>query len=336
MGEPPAAVTIAAPNYLAQVCVLARSWLRFHADVPLYVLLVQPEPGPIPFREPPVRWLALADLRLARKRSLLLRYGPKALCAALKPVVLRCLLDRGHRSVLFLDPDMLVLGALDDCLDEVSQHALTLTPHLLPSQLGRPDAALERELVMVGTFNAGFIGVSEGAEARAFLDWWEKRLRTHCLEAVDAGIHYDQRWLDLAPGFVENLRLLSDPGVNLGHWRLPAVRVEKGQEGFVVDGRPVRLFHFSGYDPSRPEEVTSFRPGWRIEQLGAPAELFLDYAGLLFEARWDEWRQAAWQLPPGLRLLREAQRAFQRARLAPALMRAVVRRLRRAGANRRA
>lgn len=327
-------VTITAPNYMAHVRVLAQSWRRFHAEIPFYGVIVSPAAVPRPFGEPPVRWLALADLRVPRLRSLLLAYGPKELCAALKPVVLRFLLDRGHRSVLFLDPDMLVLAALDDCLALVCQHALTLTPHLLPFQLGRTSPALERELVMVGTFNAGFVGVSEDPEARGFLEWWERRLRTHCREDLAGGLHYDQRWLDLAPGLVGDFRLLSDPGINLGHWRLPALAIEERDGVFFAEGRQVRLFHFSGYDPLRSEEVTRFRPGWHVGQTGPLARLFRHYAALLLEAGWDQWRLAGWELPPRLRLLQEARRALLHARVVLPLMLAPARQLLLAGGQR--
>lgn len=327
MVETLAAVTIAAPNYLAQVRVLADSWRRFHAGIPLYVLLVSPSSLSIPFHDVPVRWLELADLRVSRLPSLLVSYGPKELCAALKPVILQHLLDRGHRSVLFLDPDMLVLDALEDCVEVVRTHALTLTPHLLPSQLGAADPALERELVMVGTFNAGFVGVSDQPEARRFLEWWERRLRTHCCEDLAGGVHYDQRWLDLASGFVEDLHLLSDPGVNLGHWRLPGLRIEERDGKFFAEGRQVRLFHFSGYDPLRPDQVTVFRPGWRIEQTGPLARLFRFYAELLLQAGWDQWRLAGWELPFRLVLLRQLRRASLYLRGLRAALRALVLRI---------
>ncbi len=330
MPEPTGVVSIAAPNYAAHVRVLARSLRGFHPDVPLCVVLVSPRACPAPFADPPVRWLTLADLCTpAERRRLLLRYGPKGLCAALKPRALRWILDSGHRSALFLDPDMLVRASLDDCLEVVQRYALTLTPHLTPSQLGRADPALERELVMVGTFNGGFIGVSDRPEVRRFLDWWDNRLQTHCLEDPAGGIHYDQRWLDLAPGFVPDFRVLSDAGINFGHWRLPALRVERRDGDLAVEGRPLRLMHFSGYDPSRPDELTRFRPGLRVHELGLPAELFFDYAALLLEARWDQWQQVGWELPRGLRLARRVQRALRWARAGAALlMRATGRRVR--------
>ncbi len=331
MAEPLGIVTIAAPNYFAHVRVLMESLRRFHPNVPFHLLVVSPKPHPFCFPGQQVRCLSLAELPAADRRSLLLRYGPKQLCAALKPGALRRLLDNGHRSALFLDPDMLVLAGLDDCLAQVERHALTLTPHLVPAHLCRAQAGLERELVMVGTFNGGFIGVTDGPQVRRFLNWWESRLRTHCFEDLAAGMHYDQRWLDLAPGFVEDLRLLSDPGVNFGHWRLPALRIEKRNGEFFVEGRPLRLVHFSGYDPSSPEGLSRFRPGWRIEQFGPLAGLFRDYTALLLEAGWDHWRQFSWELPPRLRLAQRLRQALERTRTGTALLvgvtRSVVRRL---------
>ena len=98
-----------------------------------------------------------------------------------------------------------------------------------------------RELYVLesGAYNGGLVGVSDRPETRRFLAAWADRVRRHPELAPGRGLNYDQRWLDLAPGHVEDLHVLRAPDVNVGHWRLP------------VTERP-RLMHFSAFDPDRP------------------------------------------------------------------------------------
>ncbi len=309
MAEDLAVVTAAAPNYMAQTRVMAASLRRFHPDVPLYVLLAAPrQPAQALHRLGP-RVLGLEDLRVEGLASLLLRYDCKELCASLKPWLLRMALDCGHRTAVFLDPDMLVLETLAPVFEQASRHALALTPHLLPGSAMAPDEHLERALLMAGMFNGGLVAASDCAEARRFLDWWAQRLRTHCIEEVREGFHFDQRWLDLAPGFVSDLILLRDPGVNAAYWRLPWLRLERRGEAFFAQGAPLRLFHFSGYDPRRPDQATRFRPGWSIEDAGEAADLFRLYQRLLIEEGWSEDATAEYRLPETFQILRFARRA---------------------------
>ncbi len=250
---------------------------------------------------------------------MLLRYGPKEFCAAVKPALLMALLRRGHRCAVFLDPDMLVLDSLSPCLGEAAFRPLTLTPHLdLECAVGGGEA-FERSLLMAGMFNAGFVAATGQPEAIRFLEWWQDRLRTHCFEDPRAGIHFDQRWLDLAPGFVAGLHILRDPGINAAYWRLPWLERDSSTGAYRVRGSPLRLFHFSGYDPARPAEITRFRPGWLVSSLGPVAELFEHYRQRLLEEGWQEHSRRpwpwgdAWRLPHAFRRLRRGIRIMRAA-----------------------
>ncbi|MGC8881615.1 MAG: hypothetical protein ACP5UT_02185 [Bryobacteraceae bacterium] len=293
MAEPLAVVTAAAPNYLAQVRVLARSFRRHHA-APFYAFLAGDGEAERRLRDLDVRIVSIRTLRAPGLAGMLLRYGPKQFCAAIKPALLLSLLDLGHQTAVFLDPDLYVADTLKPCLAEAAAHSLTLTPHIGPESLVLADEPLERSLLMAGMFNAGFVAVREGSEARAFLQWWIERLRTQCYEDPRQGIHFDQRWLDLAPGYVADLHLLRDPGCNAGYWRLGEAAWDPQAGRFLICGRPLRLFHFSGYDPQRPSLVTRYRPGWRVDSLGPLQRLFELYQRLLLEEGWREHSRRPW------------------------------------------
>lgn len=276
----PIACTIAATNFLPRVRVLVRSFRALNPQVPITVLMVGQQARQIASKGQGVEVIRLEDLGLAPLPAPMRKYDVKGLCAALKPTLLRSLLQRGHRTAVFLDPDVLVTASLATVFERVGRHAMTLTPHLHRPRTGPESRRLVRSIALAGMYNAGFIGVTDAGETRAFLDWWEGRLRTHCIEAVGSGIHYDQRWLDLAIGFVEDLHVLRDPGCNAGYWNFEQHRWSVDAGALRVDGQPLRFFHFSGFDPDDPLRMT--RHGeWQVDRLGLLAGLFRHYARLL-------------------------------------------------------
>jgi hypothetical protein len=289
-----AACTVFAANFAAMARVLRDSFHQFHPEIPFHMLLVgtKEEAGLLGGESAGV--LGLHELRIPGLWKMLLRYERKQVLTALKPALIRFLLEQGYESVLFLDADLQVLATLDPVLQVVAEHSLTLTPHVGPAFALTGTPADAKPLLLAGVNNTGVVGVTNREESRRFVNWWEGRLRSHCLEDVRNGFHFDQRWADLAMGFVEDLHLLRDPGVNVAYWNLSQVKVRETPEGCTADGAPLRLFHFSGYSPARPEFVTRHIPGLRINQMGEAAELFRRYASLLEAAGWADVNERPW------------------------------------------
>jgi hypothetical protein len=275
-----AVASVVARNFIAYARVLADSLRRFHPGVPLK-LVVADEDDLIPASKEPFEHVPLADLRIPVLASMQAGYNRQEMVIALKPALIRYLLEEGHQSVVFLDADILVLASLQPVFDVVARHALTVTPHVGPPRFNSGRFVRENELLLAGMYNGGFVGAAARPETWRFLEWWEGRLRTHCTYTVHRGIYYDQRWLDLAPGFVEDLHILRDPGSNVAYWNLPDRTVEFAGEEMLVDGVPCRFFHFSGFDTTWPERVTRYKPHLRVADLGPTAALFRRYAELL-------------------------------------------------------
>ncbi len=268
--------TIVAKNYLPFARVLGESLRRWHPDVPFYVALVDEPEGLFDPAEEAFPMLGLAELGIPRLADFCFRYTRREAVSAAKPYLLRTLLDMGHGSVLFLDADMEVLGELGPLLERVAQRSLTLTPHALG-----PGMSVDGELnvLQCGVFNGGVVGVSAGAEARAFLDWWAARAREYCRYSIEDGMHLDQRWLDYAPSFVTGLAVERDMAYNVAYWNL----FER------TDAEAWRLFHYSGFDPMEPGQVSRYWPSKRMEDTGA-ATLFAGYAERVLAAGYAETR----------------------------------------------
>ena len=306
-----AVCTSVAGNYLAFARVFAASFQRYHPGIPLHILLPDGQTPGDTVEGAEVHMLRLEDLHIPALGRMLIRYDRKQVLVAAKPALLRHMLESGYQTAIYLDPDMLVTGSLDPMLEEVARHALSLTPHIGPRFATAERTDLERSLLLAGMYNGGVVGVTHCDESRRFLAWWEERLQTHCVEAVREGLHYDQRWLDMAPALVADLHLLRDPGVNVAYWNLPDLDVRAGRDGLLVNNAPLRLFHFSGFDPARPQRVSRYEPELKVEEADPVADLFRRYAALLNEAGWDEtskrpWPWDGWRRVPrsGARLLK--------------------------------
>jgi len=279
--------TIACENYLPFVSVLADSLTAHDPELPFFALLITEESGAPGSNVPAnLNILRMEDLSIAETDARLGVYDRKQLSASLKPVLLKHLLKQGYASVIFLDPDMLVTAGLGQVAVTVAAHSLTLTPHILrPAEAGSI-SGLEKDLLRTGMFNAGFIGVSSTPETLQFLDWWEKRLAEFCLNQPKDGMHYDQRWLDHAVSFVNDLHVLRDPGVNAAYWNLIDREVMSDGEQYLVDGSLLKCIHFSGFDPGILPQATCYSREIDITQLGALSALFYQYGESLTAKGW--------------------------------------------------
>jgi glycosyltransferase involved in cell wall biosynthesis/SAM-dependent methyltransferase len=249
------ACTIVARNYLAHARVLAASFLEHHPEGNVDVLLLddidyegQREAEVFSFTSPYEIGLERAEFH-----RMAMMYTTLELATAVKPWYLKTLLERSDGEVLYLDPDMLVFGSLPDVFDSVRESSIALTPHLLQplDPDGRePD---ETTILNAGIFNLGFIGVSK--DAGEFLEWWSRRLRRECIVDIQNARFVDQRWVDLAAGMF-NPSILRDPGLNVAHWNLPQRHVSYRDDTWYANGVPLRLYHFSGFDPDRPDVLS--------------------------------------------------------------------------------
>jgi glycosyltransferase involved in cell wall biosynthesis len=249
--------TIIARNYLAQARILAESFKRVHPDGTCTVLVIDDPTDYIDPANEQFELLTIDQIGLPDVERMAAFYDVMELSTAVKPWLLRTLLARpGVDSVSYLDPDIQVFSSLAKIEEEATRHGIVLTPHFtapLPRDGEKPS---EEDILMSGSYNLGFIGLGAGATADALLDWWSERLESDCINNPADGYFVDQRWIDLAPGFWPDLYLLRETTYNIAYWNLPTRTLEADGDGYRVDGEPLRFFHFSGYDPRAPHELS--------------------------------------------------------------------------------
>lgn len=241
--------TIVACNYLPQARVLAKSFRAHHPEGRFTVLLLdRAETGHSTATRDLFEVLRVDELTgdTSDLRRMAAFYDVLEYSTALKPWLLRTLLNRGSSTVTYLDPDIQVFTTITE-LDRLAvEHELVLTPHVTAPMKRDGKKTAEFTILRSGMFNLGFISVGE--RSIPFLDFWSERVRRDCVVQPHRMLFVDQRWVDFAPCAFD-AAIVRDPTFNVAYWNLSHRIVSRTPDGYRVTGRPLRFFHFSGYSP---------------------------------------------------------------------------------------
>lgn len=226
-------------------------------------------------------------------RSLTSRYTAPEVCFALKPRILLHLLTLGFEQVHYLDSDAWLIGPLDEAVELLRSSSALLTPHLYARRtLGTSHATSDLDLLMAGTFNAGYVAVSQRPEASKFLHWWGDRTYRWGYNLPLLGMCGDQRWLDLVPRIFEGIEIWRIPGLNAGYWNLGGVHIEREGDMVFVDGHALLMLHLSGFDPQQPHRMSRFVNHVVLEAEPVLAGILREYAETLLHNGYREDRHA--------------------------------------------
>jgi hypothetical protein len=239
-------------NYLPKAAALAHSIKRVHPEAVFHVVLSDEMPAC-----PPATIAAfdniinIDDLPIANLPSWIFKHRLVELCTAVKGTAFQYIAARyGAERIYYFDPDILVVNRLDDLERTLDRHAILLTPHQsVPDTDFQAIIDNEHCCMRHGVFNLGFLAVRMAGQGRQFIDWWAERLRTACYDDVGAGLFTDQKWVDLAPAFFDDVAIVRDPQYNVATWNLTHRRAA-GRAPFdiLINGRPLVFYHFSGFD----------------------------------------------------------------------------------------
>jgi glycosyltransferase involved in cell wall biosynthesis len=312
--------TIVARNYLPQARVLALSYAEHNPGAPCSVLLIDDPERMVDGAGEPFELLRPDELDIERFDGMAAMFDVTELSTAVKPLLLRHLLERDGEPIAYFDPDIRFFADIDEIAHLTAQEEVVLIPHVahepVPRDGRRPS---ELDLLASGIYNLGFIGLAPGATAERLIAWWSERLRFDCVIDHALGLFVDQRWFDLVGSVIPRFHVLRDPGANVAYWNLHERKVTCEGGRYTVNGQPLRFFHFSGFDPGRPHLLSKHQDRVRLADEPVIAELCTSYAEAVrahaFQfARQQRWRYAyladGTKLTPLLRTLyREGERA---------------------------
>lgn len=241
-------------NYIPKARVLAKSLKKFHPDYQFHIVLSDRIPRLIDIHNEPFdSIITIEELKIPNLRSWIFKHTLVEMCTGVKGFGFKEIIRRYQPDyVFFFDPDMVILSPIDSLIDKLNKNSILLTPHQTePEETDR--AIVDNEICSLkhGVFNLGFLGIrpSENSEGLKFIDWWTARLRDYCYDDKLNGIFTDQRWVDLAPAFFDDLGIAREPIYNVATWNLTH-RTATGsiEQGIKINGQPICFYHFSGFD----------------------------------------------------------------------------------------
>ena len=267
---------------MAQAQVLQASLLRAHPDAVFYVFLCDDndnqDASSFCFPIIPIDKLGIPSLH-----ELVIAYNITELNTAMKPYAFLYLFEiHADYSVVYLDPDILVLSPFSELLEVLDNGSVdcVLTPHLLePAEFAEMD---ESKMLQYGIYNLGFCALRDTINVRRIVAWWARRLEKQCVIDLPSGLFVDQKWADLLPAFIDKTYILRHPGYNVAYWNLSqrTIRLsDQSSEGaeWLANGMPLRFFHFSGSVIDEPVIFSRHSQQFTLENVGDVRTLFFYY-----------------------------------------------------------
>lgn len=233
-------------NYLPYAVVLAQSLLKTH-NTKLHVLIVEKKSDNLisHLRNYKINYYFIEDLNIKNMLRLAFKYNVTELCTAVKPAFLLFLLKLNFKKIIYLDPDIYIYEKLHYCINLLDKYSIVLTPHSTSPSLDgfRPS---DIDFLRNGSFNLGFIAISNQASTLKFLNWWNKRCLSFAFADTNSGLFVDQKWIDLIQCYFDSVFICKHQGYNVSYWNIHHRKLKWKKKRFYAQNKKLVFFHFSG------------------------------------------------------------------------------------------
>ena len=279
--------TICSINYLAQARTLGDSLKSTNPDILFIIGLVDKLEG-VSFDDsfiPEYPMIEIDKIGIDGFGEMADRYDITELNTAVKPFYFTYFFRNYPQAdhVIYFDPDIIVFQPLTNLLQALNDHPAALTPHInTPIE----DRLTPNELhhLNTGIYNLGFVAFKRNDEVLDFIKWWEEKLRYECLIDLCNGLFVDQNWMNFLPVFLKNVHIEQNPGYNAAYWNLHERQFSRGDNThFVNESNPLVFFHYSGYDPAKPDVLSKYQDRFELSERKDLTELFELYRNNLLK-----------------------------------------------------
>ncbi|GAB2556811.1 glycosyl transferase [Spirosoma areae] len=282
------AFTICSINYLAQARTLGDSLRLTNPDYQYIIGLVDKvSDANLPAELiPAYPMIEIDQIGIPDFAAMCDRYDITELNTAVKPFFIDYFYQNyaDATEVIYFDPDIIVFQPLHKLNEALATYSLVLTPHTCSPtpDWERPN---EQHHLSTGIFNLGFIGLRNDATARQFVNWWKERLVYECRIDLCAGLFVDQHWVNFAPVYYDNVLIEQHLGYNMAYWNLHERYAEQTHTGeWLVTNQPdhtgqpietpvvypLQFFHYSGYNPDRPDDISKYQTRYNFANANQP------------------------------------------------------------------
>ncbi len=281
--------TICSKNHLAYARILAESFLE-HNECKVFVLLADAVDGYFDEKAEKFTLITLDTIkdRIPNFDSFCFQYNIYELSTSVKPFFLEFLFEKyGLKKLIFFDPDILITNNLHELIESLDKYSVILIPHIT---MPFPDKNKPSEVHILksGVYNLGFIALSYTENTKILLNWWKKRLQRFGFNDLENGLFVDQKWIDLIPGFFEDVHVLRDKTYNIAYWNYHYRKAYMDGSRILVDGKPVNFLHFSGFDISDLNSVSKNQNRYQLSDLAGMQPIFELYKNKLISKGYNE------------------------------------------------
>lgn len=295
--------TLCSANYLAHAKTLGDSLAEHNPEFRFVIGLVDRVPKALQASFwHPFELRAVEDLNIPAFWDMAGKYNLVELNTAVKPFYIEYLYRRDPKveQVIYLDPDIMVCGSFQPLIEKLRTCNLVVTPHSCTFDDSPTNIYYEGGMLTGGIYNLGFIATSRSKTTFAFLEWWQKRVRDNCYYDPGLGLFVDQLWVTLVPLYFPGVFVEKDPGYNMCYWNHFERTLSRENGRYMVNNKHELIFyHFSSYDPRKPDAVTSRTKSQPVSFAERPdlKPIYEDYRARLFEAGYAAARSLPWRLP---------------------------------------
>lgn len=246
--------------YLPKARVLAETLKKHNPDAVMHLVVADDLPSDFELKNEyfDYVWDAESFIKTKNNKKWFYEHTVVELCTAIKgAATLQILKETNADKVVYLDPDIGVFDSLAPISDMLDKNSVLLTPHLIDPAPNK-SSIMNDEICALkhGIYNFGFFAVKNDENGIRFLNWWNNRLMEFCYDDIPNGLFTDQKWGDIAPALFDFLKIIHEPEYNVATWNL-STRVVSGnkESGWKVNGRPLKFFHFTGFDSGAHREM---------------------------------------------------------------------------------
>ena len=276
--------TIISKNYISYARVLMDSFLKYHSDCDCYVLLADKVDDYFDPLKEKFRTTELEQVEIPNRDAFIFKYDIMELNTAVKPFFFEYLFRNcGYEKVIYFDPDILILRELSHLFEILDSYSFILIPHFTSPIPDDGKHLSEIDIMKVGCYNLGFIGLANYGRVRGFLGWWQDRLLKYCFSAPEAGLFVDQKWVDLVPSMYDDVHILRHPGYNVAYWNLHERKIGRNNGEYYANSEPLFFFHFSGINLHHLEIISQYQNRFKLDDIENLRSLFETYKNLVME-----------------------------------------------------
>jgi len=263
---------------------LAKSILKYHPEINIYVLIVDEYRGYVNPKNEPFNIISIDNLNIKAFHSFCFKYNATELCCALKPYLFDHLIKNfSYQKIIYLDSDILVLDNLNETFKLLNKYSILVTPHIFTPYKNNHLRPNESILLKTGVYNLGFIAISNSLDGNNFISWWKNKLYTSCKQFINNGQYLDQLWGGFILSMFNNVKIIKDLTYNVAYWNLHERKINKIKGSYCVNNRPIKFFHFSGIKLEKIEKLSVNQNRYKLNDFKYLPNLFYYYQNLLID-----------------------------------------------------